>query len=172
MSFVVTWYLYRQSGMVLVDIIDALITTVLAIDSGWTANLKRVNHSGLVHMYVCRKNTLVDTLFHDTYVLAASVCCVCALLACLLLILFQFKFSTGREQFFLATWRDFELCGGGDACFAVKCNGPNSQLFFFKGKELGICVEYENNMSFCFRIPHIYPVPSQVDPVRVISFYT
>ena len=30
--------------------------------------------------------------------------------------------------------------------------------YFFKG-------------GHCFHIPHIYPVPSQVDPVRVISFY-
>ena len=52
--------------MVLVDI-DALITTVLAIDSGWTSRFKRVNHSGLVHMYVCRKSTSVSNVHKNFF---------------------------------------------------------------------------------------------------------
>ena len=32
-------------------------------------------------------------------------------------------------------------------------------------------IEQKVGLKICFQIPHTYPVPSQVDPVKVISFY-
>ena len=52
MRCVVVRYLYRQSGMELVDSLP-WIATVLAIDSGWTSMFERVKCGGLVHLYVC-----------------------------------------------------------------------------------------------------------------------
>ena len=47
---------------------------MLAIDSGWTSRFKRVNRSGLVHMYVCRKSTSVSNLHEKNFFDSVDTC--------------------------------------------------------------------------------------------------